>query len=173
MAKLGVTSLMVLAGAFAFGRCLADGPIMLWKSAAVGMTAAEVRRSVLDASPNPKPDTNNDGWVSLLTERDRTNHHDQKVDFQFQNDRLMGVTVVEGERFGLASIGQEDVRAIFAKLRETYGTPFQCRDQNGGGQGCFWLKDGKFIGYLGQAQSGSYAMVFLHKEKPGDRDLLK
>lgn len=173
MAKPAIIGLMVFAGTFAFGRCLADETVVLWQSATAGMTVAEVRRSVPNALPNPRHDVNSDGWVALLTERDRTDHHDQRIDFQFQNDRLMGVTVVEGERFGLSPIAQSDVRATITTLQETYGAPFRCQNQNDGGQACFWLKDGKFVGYLGRAQPSPYTMVFLHKEKPGDRELLK
>lgn len=173
MAKPTKLGIAIVASMIAAGCNRAAEPIALWEGTTVGMTLEEVRRSVPNAQPKQESSTTADGWEVLLTEQDRVGQHDRRIDFLFKDERLMGVTVVEGERYSLSPIRKADVDSVFANLRATYGAPVRCQAQDVGGQACFWLKDGKFIGFMGSEQQSPFAMTFLHKERPGDRDLME
>lgn len=147
--------------------------IALWQAATSGMTVAEVKGVVPEARATEKPEPNKDGWVDLLVARKHQGQHDQEIHFQFKDGGLMGVTISEGAIFGLAPISVENAETIFANLNATYGRPVRCKDTNDGFHSCFWLKHGKFVGYLQRPPPKTAVILFAHVEQPSDRELLK
>ena len=137
------------------------------------MTVAEVQRAVPTARAVAKPDTSTAGWLTLLHARVREGSRDQQVDFQFQQDRLIGVVVMMGSPHGLAPIDQAGASSIRSGLRAAYGPALRSvYTEEDNFIACMWIREGRFIGYLERPPPTTAVMLFLHVTQPGDGDLL-
>jgi hypothetical protein len=151
----------------------AASPMVLWRTIRVGMTEAEVLRQIPEAYPSDDLSPNKAGWVGRLRAHVREGARDEKVVFNFKDDRLIGVILMMGAPFGLQPIDGDAAKASFVAIRKAYGAPSRSFFTTDSFKSALWIKDGRSVGYLERPLPDIAVMVFINPEQPGDRDLFK
>ncbi|HWE46374.1 MAG TPA: hypothetical protein VG407_10140 [Caulobacteraceae bacterium] len=145
----------------------------LWRGASAGMTVAEVQHLFPAAHRFANPAATSDGWVELLhADNVDLEGHREGVEFLFKNERLIAINTMIGGKDAPYEISGAGVRAILADLRKKYGEPVRCKNEDIM-TSCFWIVDGKFIGYMGRDSVSRMVMLFFHHALPSDAHLLE
>jgi len=145
-------------------------PSELWEGANVGMTASDIQNLFPGTHARAHPEANPNGSQQLLEGADLLiGGRRQHVSFTFdQGRRLIEVDVVLGGAQHLGEIAGPDVHIIFNEHKARYGQPVRCGNAENQLYACYWIVNGKFVGYMGRDHSGPVVMLFFRQARADD-----